>query len=241
MTELELRQQLAATYRMFAQLGMDDLTYTHLSARLPGGQHYFIYPLGLMFGEVTASSLLKITLDGQVLEGHEDQYNQTGYIIHSSIYKHRPDVNAIFHLHTTAGVAVSALKAGLLPTSQFSFHFYNRHSYYDYDSLALDAKRQGQQLAQALGDKHKALILRNHGTLCCGTTIQEAFFYSYYLEQACRVQCAALRTGLELVTPSPEVCEQAAQDMRNFEADLGQRDWQALLRQLEANSTDYKN
>lgn len=195
---------------------------------------YFIYPLGLMFEEVTASSLLKVSLDGEVLAGEEAQYNRTGYVIHGSLYKYRSDVNAIFHLHTVAGIAVSALKEGLLPLSQFSYHFYNRHAYHDYDALALDTGRHGHRLANDLAH-HKALLLRNHGTLTCGETIQEAFFYAYYLEQACRTQCAALSCGQEVVLPNAIVCEQAARDMRNFEKDLGQRDWQAMLRRLERN------
>ena len=118
-----LRVQLAAAYRILAMLKMDDLTYTHLSVRHPGEEVYYIYPFGLLFEEVTASSLLCVSLDGQVIEGSESDYNRTGYVIHGSIYKSRPDVNSIFHFHTTAGVAVSAMNCGLLPLSQFSLHF----------------------------------------------------------------------------------------------------------------------
>lgn len=232
MNEQTLREQLAATYRIFAGLGLDDLTYTHLSARLPGTDKFFIYPLGLLFEEVTASSLLKVSLEGKVLSGSEAQYNRTGYVIHGTIYRSRPEINAIFHLHTEAGIAVSSLKEGLLPLSQFAMHFFKRHAYYDYDSLALDFNRQGINMVAALG-AHKALFLRNHGTLTCGETIQEAFFYAFYLERACRTQCAALSCGKELIIPDPVICEQAARDMRNFEVDLGWRDWQALRRKLE--------
>lgn len=238
-TEYEARIELAAAYRILAQLGMDDLTYTHLSTRLPGASEYFIYPFGLLFEEVTASSLLKVSLEGEVLEGSESQYNQTGYVIHGSIYKTRPDVNAIFHLHTTAGVAVSAMECGLLPLSQFSFHFYNRMAYHNYDSLALDYVRQGNQLAHDLGS-HKALILRNHGTLTCGATVAESFLYTYFLEKACQVQCAALSSGHPVTLPSKEVCEKAAQDLRAFEPDFGNRDWTALLRKLNHTSPEYK-
>lgn len=240
MSETLLRQQLAATYRILASLGLDDLTYTHLSARIPGANTFFIYPLGLLFEEVTASSLLKVTLNGEVLEGSEAQYNRTGYVIHGTIYQQRPDINAIFHLHTEAGVAVSALECGLLPLSQFALHFYNRHSYHAYDALALEFARHGQGIVHDLG-LHKAMFLRNHGTLTAGATIQEAFFYANYLERACRVQCTALSCHQKIVIPAPEVCEQAAQDMRNFEPDLGQRDWLALLRKLERQQgLDYK-
>jgi len=175
--ETKVKEHLAAAYRILAQRKMDDLTYTHLSARLPGADSYYIYPFGMLFEEVTASSLLKVTLEGEIVEGQESQYNQTGYVIHGSIYEQRPEINAIFHLHTTAGIAVSAMDCGLLPLSQFSMHFYNRLAYHNYDSLALDSQRQGINLAEDLGNQ-KAMILRNHGTLTCGETIHEAFLYA---------------------------------------------------------------
>ncbi len=226
---IDIKQDLANAYKIFAYLGMDDLTYTHLSARDPNRDVFYIHPLGQLFAEVTRESLLTVSMDGEVLEGVEAQYNQTGYAIHSSIYKARPDVHAIFHLHTLNGVAVSAMQCGLLPISQFSFHFHNRIAYHAYDSLVLDGASQGQGLIKDL-DMYKALFLQNHGTLTCGETLQEAFFYAYYLEKACKVQCLALASGQALIYPSPEVCERAALDMRAFEKDLGQRDWQGLLR-----------
>lgn len=229
----DTKYHLASAYRILSMLQMDDLTYTHLSARVPGyPNEFYIYPFGQLFCEVTPQSLLRVTLEGKILEGEELQYNQTGYAIHGSIYRHRADVNAIFHLHTIAGVAVSAMEGGLLPISQFAFHFYNRVAYYAYSSLITNPDQQGAALIKALG-QHKALFLQNHGTLTCGETIQEAFFYIYYLEQACKVQCQVLSSGQKPIMPTPELCEKAAQDMRRFEPDLGHRDWQALLRQLE--------
>lgn len=238
--EKNLRIQLAAAYRLLADLKMDDLTYTHLSARLPGTDAYFIYPFGLLFEEVTASNLLKVSLEGEILEGQESQYNQTGYIIHGSIYKNRPDINAIFHLHTVAGIAVSAMDCGLLPISQFSLHFYNRIAYHTYDSLALDNERQGENLAHDLG-QNKSMFLRNHGTLTCGTTIHEAYLYMHFLEQSCRVQCAALASNQKIILPSHKICEQAALDVRHFEPDFGIRDWTALLRKLDRTDPTYKD
>lgn len=237
--ERHMRIQLAAAYRIFAQMKMDDLTYTHLSARLPGADTYFIYPFGELFEEVTAFSLLKVSLEGKILEGEESQYNQTGYVIHGNIYKKRPDVNAVFHLHTTAGVAVSVMECGLLPLSQFSFHFYNRLAYHTYDSLTLEDQRQGGNLVQDLGLK-QAIILRNHGTLTCGATVQEAFLYMYFLEKACQVQCAVLSSGQKVIIPPAEVCERAAQDVRDFEPDFGQRDWTALVRKLDRTDPTYR-
>lgn len=237
--EKNVRIHLAAAYRILADLKMDDLTYTHLSARLPGSDAYFIYPFGLLFEEVTASNLLKVSLEGEVLEGKESQYNQTGYVIHGSIYKNRPDINAIFHLHTVAGIAVSSMDCGLLPISQFSFHFYNQIAYHAYDSLALENERQGEHLVHDLGQK-KVMFLCNHGTLTCGTTIHEAHLYMHFLEQACRVQCAALAGNQKMTLPPHKVCKQAAQDLRDFEPDFGIRDWTALLRKLDRIDPTYK-
>lgn len=237
--EKNLRVQLAAAYRILADQKMDDLTYTHLSARLPGSDAYFIYPFGLLFEEVTASNLLKVSLEGEVLEGEESQYNQTGYVIHGSIYKKRPDINAVFHLHSTASIAVSAMEGGLLPLSQFSMHFYNKLAYHSYDSLALENERQGDRLAQDLGDK-KAMLLCNHGSLTCGETIHEAYLYMHFLEQACRVQCAALSGNQQVILPPHNVCEQASQDVRDFEPDFGIRDWNALLRRVDRIDQSYK-
>jgi ribulose-5-phosphate 4-epimerase/fuculose-1-phosphate aldolase len=239
-SEYSIKRDLAAAYRLLAHFKMDDLTYTHLSARAPGSNVFIIYPFGSLFEEVTASSLMKVDCNGNIVEGQEEQYNQTGYVIHSAIYKKRKDIHAIFHLHTTAGVAVSTMKCGLMPISQFSFHFYNRLSYHNYNSLALDHDQHGNNLQEDLGN-HKAMILNNHGTLTCGASIQEAFFYAYYLEQACKVQCAALQSGQQLMMPSAPVCEQAASDMCDFEPNLGQRDWKALVRMLDKKDPSYKN
>lgn len=237
--ETELRNNLAAAYRIMARLGLDDLTYTHLSCRIPGTPYFFIHPFGLLFEEVTASSLLKVSLDGEVLEGQESHYNQTGYVIHTSIYKNRPDLNAVFHLHTPTGVAVSSLKCGLLPISQWALHFYNRVAYHDYGSLTLDHNIQGKKLAQDLGEK-SIMLLRNHGTLTCGRTIHEAFFYTHHLEQACKAQIAALSTKEDLIIPDVATCEKAVHDLLTFEDDLGKRDWDSLIRQLELGGSDYK-
>lgn len=237
--EKDVRCHLAAAYRILADQKMDDLTYTHLSARLPGADAYFIYPFGLLFEEVTASNLLKVSLEGEVLEGEESQYNQTGYVIHGSIYKRRPDINAVFHLHTTASIAVSAMECGLLPLSQFSMHFYNKLAYHSYDSLALDNERQGDRLANDLGDK-KAMLLCNHGSLTCGETIHEAYLYMHFLEQACRVQCASLVNNQQVIFPPHKVCKKAAQDVLDFESNFGIRDWNALLRRLNRMDPSYK-
>ncbi|EER22040.1 MULTISPECIES: class II aldolase/adducin family protein [spotted fever group] len=132
---MDIKYNLAAAYRIMAYLSLDYHTYTHLSARPENADFYYIYPFGLRFEEVTTENLLKVSLDGKILEGEKYQYNKTGYFIHGSIYKARSDISAIFHYHTPAAIAVSALKCGLLPISQWALHFYDRISYHDYNSL----------------------------------------------------------------------------------------------------------
>lgn len=238
MTDINIKNNLAAAYRWLALNNMDDLTYTHLSARPDNTDYFYIYPFGLLFEEVTASCLLKVSLNGEILEGNEFQYNKTGYIIHGSIYKNRPDLNAIFHLHTIAGVAVSANPDGLLPISQFALHFYNQIAYHDYNSLALDNNIHGNDLIADLADK-KVAILRNHGTLCCGKNIQEANFYTHHLEQACKVQIAATNNQ-NLININHDIAQQSVNDLLSFEKNLGERDWQAILRKLDRLKINYK-
>jgi ribulose-5-phosphate 4-epimerase/fuculose-1-phosphate aldolase len=232
-TESHIREELACAYYAFAKLKMDDQTYTHLSARSPRKDSYYIYPLGLLFEEVTPENLLEVSFDGEILSGSEQSYNKTGYVIHGAIYRARPDLNAIFHLHTVAGVAVAAMDFGLLPISQFSYHFYNRIGYHEYDSLTLDMHQQGAKLVNDLGT-HKAMMLCNHGTLTSGRSIHEAFFYASFLEKACQVQVAALAAGRDhMVIPNPTICEQAYRDLTDFEQDIGKRDFEALKRTIE--------
>ncbi len=233
----KIREDLAAAYQLFAYYGMDDLTYAHLSARSADQESYFIYPLGMIFEEVTASKLLKVSLSGEILEGTEMSYNKTGYAIHGAIYQHNPQLNAIFHLHSLASTAVSAMASGLLPLSQFAFHFYNNIGYHPYNSLVLDSE-QGKTLVDNLGD-NSALLLQNHGMLTVGPTIQEAFFYAFFLEKACKVQCL-IGEKTETIAPSDAVVQKARQDMRAFESSLGMRDWLAQLRLLDRLGKTYR-
>jgi ribulose-5-phosphate 4-epimerase/fuculose-1-phosphate aldolase len=226
-----IKSNLATAYHILSHLGMDDHTYTHLSARPDGADYFYIYPFGLLFEEATPDNLLKVHLDGQILEGSDATYNQTGYVIHSSIYKARPDINAIFHIHTHAGVAVSAMEAGLIPISQWALHFYGRMSYHAYDSLALD-DTHNKTLIKDLGSNF-AMMMQNHGTVTCGKTIHEALFYTYHLEKACQTQVMAMQTGQQLIIPTKEICKAAVVDLLNFEKDLGARDWAAWIRKLK--------
>jgi ribulose-5-phosphate 4-epimerase/fuculose-1-phosphate aldolase len=237
MDDLIIRQNLAAAYRILHNYNMSDLTYTHLSARSSRGDSFYIYKLGLFFSEVTATNLIEVSFDGKILSEVNASYNDTGLITHSIIYKNRADINCIFHLHTTSGVAISSLKHGLLPISQFSLHFFENIAYHDYNSLVLDPNTQGSDLCEDLGDK-LVMMMKNHGTITCGTTIHEAMFYSMMLENACKVQ--VLVGSNEVIIPDAEVCRKARKDMRNFEKDLGLRDWRALVRELEKTNSNYK-
>ena len=229
----KIRQDLAYCNQILARLGMDDLTYTHLSARSVNTDSFFAHRMGLSFSEVTDLNLIEINFNGEVIDGDALQCNDTGYVIHSNIYRHRKDIDAIFHLHTIPGVAVSCMKFGLLPLSQFALHFYNQISYHDYNSLALSNDVHGQKMVKDLAN-NKVMFLRNHGTIVCGSTIQEAMFYTHHLEQACKVQVQALAAGREnLVIPSHEICAKASKDLLSFEQNLGERDWQAHLRALQ--------
>ena len=228
-----LKNDLTIAYQALASMKLDNLTYTHLSARLPGEDGFYIYPFGFLYSEVTPSSLLRVSLSGDLLDGEQEGYNPTGYALHSAIYRNRSDINAIFHLHTTAGVAVSAMECGLLPISQFALHFYNRVSYQDYNSLILDPNKQEETLKTIMGKDNKTILLRNHGTVTCGSTIQEAFFYTHHLEEACKVQCLALGAHEKLIMPDPVVCEKSCQELLSFEKSLGERDWKAISRQFK--------
>ena len=229
----EVKKNLSYAYRILGKLGLDDHTYTHLSARPDGADYYYIYPFGLRFEEVTPECLLKVSLNGEILEGKEYQYNKTGYIIHGSIYRARPDVNAVYHLHTVPTVAVSAMKEGLLPISQWALHFYGQIAYHEYNSLALDNHSHGADLVSDLGNKN-VIFLKNHGYIACGKTPWESMFYCHHLERACRVQVAALSSGAELVIPPDDICKKANKDLLSFEKDLGKRDWLAWIRWLGA-------
>lgn len=229
MTEDEIRSNLALAYNVFSEFNMDDLTYTHLSARVAEEAAYYIAPFGLLFSEVTAANLIKVSLNGEVLEGGELQYNKTGYVIHGSIYKHRADINAIFHLHTPEIVAVSATKNGLMPVSQWALHFYGKIAYHEYNSLALTQKEHEQALIADLADKY-VMLMRHHGSITAGRTIHEAFYYMHHLQQASKAQCLMGHNESILREIPKAVCEKSVKDLLSFEKDLGLRDWQAVQR-----------
>lgn len=230
-----IREDLATLYRIVYELGLDDHTYTHMSSRSQSLNSYYILPFGLRFEEVTKNNLMHISLSGNIIQGQEKQYNKTGYILHGEIYKQRSDIKTILHVHTPEIVAISCIKDGLMPLSQWSYHFYNKIAYHEYNSLLLDATKQGIKLVSDLGDKN-VMIMRNHGALTCGRTIHEALFYLYHLQMAAKTQIYTLSQNKDLLVPSKEILESSVHDLLNFEEDLGRRDWAAWVRKIQHSS-----
>jgi ribulose-5-phosphate 4-epimerase/fuculose-1-phosphate aldolase len=237
--EWRLRVDLAAAYRLVAAYGWSDLVFTHISARVPGpGHHFLINPYGLMFDEITASSLVMIDQECNKLRESPFPVNPAGFTIHSCIHAVRDDAGCVLHTHSRAGVAVSAQKAGLLPLSQQSTLILGSLAYHDYEGIALHAEEQ-PRLQASLGSAN-FLILRNHGLLTVGRTIQDAFIGMYFFENACRVQIDARAGGAEvnLIGPAPL----AANANVSKVATAGQGAnlaWPALLRKLDRENPGY--
>src|SRR6202142_4187413 len=202
--EARLRRELAAVYRLIAHFRMTDLIFNHISVRLPGPEHRFLLnPFGLLYEEVTASSLVIVGLDGELITDGPWQVNAAGFVIHSAVHEAREDALCVLHTHTKAGCAVAAQEQGLLPLNQMSLEFYNRVAYHDYEGIAL-SNAEKKRLVAALSAK-PVMILRNHGLLTVGATPGEAFLRMFYLERSCEVQVDAVAGGTPIVTPPPEV------------------------------------
>lgn len=239
--EWQTRVNLAAAYRLCAHYGWDDLIYTHISARVPGGDHHFlINPLGLMFEEITASSLIKVDLNGNKLMDTPFIANAAGFIIHSAIHEAREDAHCVLHLHTDYGIAVSNQKEGLLPLCQSSIPAWMSVAYHDYEGIAVNEGEKERMVAD-MGDK-QALILRNHGTLTAAPTIAQAFELMYFLEKACKIQILSQSTGAELNDPPQEGIDNAIRDLRVVAGAQGADNlvWPALLRKLDRMDTSYR-
>jgi len=241
--EWDQRTKLAAVYRIFARMGWDDLIYTHISARVPGGEeHFLINPFGLMYEEVTASNLVKIDLAGEKVEADEpNEINYAGYIIHSAVHEALPNIDCVVHLHTDWGVAVASQKKGLLPLSQFNLFHYGGVAYHDYEGLALDADEK-QRLVSDLGD-HSMMILRNHGTMAVGSSVGEAFFHMYNLERACKIQIAAQAGGngeLALIDDATMLEYQQDKPVASRFGDYGTLELAAWMRKLDREESNYR-
>jgi ribulose-5-phosphate 4-epimerase/fuculose-1-phosphate aldolase len=238
-TEARLRVDLAACYRLVALYGWDDLVFTHISARVPGKDHHFlINPYGLLFEEITASSLIKVDAHGEKVEPSPHPVNPAGFVIHSAVHAARPDVACVLHLHTPAGVAVSVQKNGLLPVSQQATISLTSLAYHDYEGIALRDDEKPRLVADLGGNA--CLILRNHGLLTVGRTIADAFLTMYTLQRACEVQLLAQAGGAELLAVAPQVLAGVKDASRSVTKGLGGAlAWPGLLRKLDRVSPGY--
>ncbi|NJN47088.1 MAG: class II aldolase/adducin family protein [Candidatus Competibacteraceae bacterium] len=230
--EWEQRVNLAACYRLVALFGWDDLIFTHISARVPGPEHHFlINPYGLLFGEMTASELVKVDLEGNKVMDSPHEINPAGFTIHSAIHAARDDADCVLHVHSVNGVAVSAQAAGVLPLSQHSIFVLSSLAYHDYEGVALNEDEK-PRLVRDLGDK-RFLMLRNHGLLTVGASIAEAFVSMYFFEATCMIQVRA-QAGGELIHLSPPIVEAAQEQWKQVTRGAGGNlAWPALLRKLD--------
>jgi ribulose-5-phosphate 4-epimerase/fuculose-1-phosphate aldolase len=247
--EWQVRVDLAACYRLVDHFGMCDLHLNHISARVPGKEeHFLINPFGMMYEEITASSLIKVDLDGNILANANPDYgvNLPGYVIHSAIHAARPDVACVLHTHTNAGMAVSTLKCGLLPLTQTAMRW-PRIAYHDFEGVVVDLGER-KRLADNLGDC-EVMILRNHGLLAVGGTIGAAFNNIYRLERACQTQLLAMACNAEISLPPTEVIARAnaqlsvspSPDATGRQRPHGAMEWPALKRMLDRRDPGYKD
>jgi ribulose-5-phosphate 4-epimerase/fuculose-1-phosphate aldolase len=234
--EWQARVELAAAYRLTDHFGMTALIYNHITARVPGADDQFlINEYGLGYEEVTASNLVKIDMDGNILDEGERRINVTGYVIHSAIHAARHDVTCVMHTHTPYGMAVSALERGLLPLQQDAYQFHERLSYHEFEGVAVDIDER-ERLVTDLGDKN-AMILRNHGLLTVGRSVAEAWVRMWQLEQACKVQVLTQSTGQAIrQAPISAIGRTAA----FFDREPVALEWAWLLRTIDRKDPSYK-
>jgi ribulose-5-phosphate 4-epimerase/fuculose-1-phosphate aldolase len=239
-SEGELREDLAAAYRLIAHFGMTDLVFTHLSARLPGrGHRFLVNPYGMLFEEITASSLVVVDADGEPTQESSWPVNPAGFVIHSAIHRGAADAACVMHTHTLAGMVVAAQEGGLLPLNQMSMELHGKVGTHDYEGIAADDNlTERERLVRDLGDR-PCLILRNHGLLTVGRSVAEAFYWMYYLEQCCRLQVAAQSSGAKLSMPPDHVIRRTAEQF-SADATKGWLPWQALRRKLDREQPDYR-
>jgi ribulose-5-phosphate 4-epimerase/fuculose-1-phosphate aldolase len=246
--EWETRVDLAAAYRLVDLYGMCDLHLNHISARVPGRQdHFLINPFGIMYEEITASSLIKVDLAGTIIANSNPEYgiNLPGYVIHSAIHAVRHDVGCVLHTHTPAGMAISVLKCGLLPLTQTAMRW-GRVAYHDYEGVVVDRDEQ-KRLVENLGDC-EVMIMRNHGLLACGRTIAQAFSNIFRLERACETQLRAMACNTEIVNLPPEVIAHTnaqltgapTPDAKGRKLPQGSIEWPALKRMLDRRDPSYR-
>ena len=237
--EWDNRVNLAACYHLADHFQMTDIIWNHITAKTSKQKETFlINQFGLRYDEVTASNLLEIDLDGNIISG-AGEINYTGYIIHGAVHKARKEINCVMHTHTRAGLAISCLKDGLNPIFQDAAIFHNRVSYHDWQGMSTEVE-ECKDIAKNLG-KNKVMILRNHGLLTCGETIGEAFILMYYLDKTCKNQLDTMSTGKPTLVPSDNIMEYAAGQYEDPRFRLGHHEWPALLRLLDQKNSIYKN
>ena len=247
--EWEVRVDLAACYRLVDLYGMCDLHLNHISVRVPGHEdHFLINPFGLMYEEITASSLIKVDLEGNIIANSNSDYgiNLAGYVIHSAIHGARPDVGCVLHTHTNAGMAVSSLKCGLLPMTQTALRW-PRIAYHDFEGVAVEIGER-ERIVADLGDC-EVMIMRNHGLLACGATIGHAFNNIYRLERACQSQLMAMACNAEIGLPPQQVIAKSnaqltampSPDGKGKRRPHGSLEWPALKRMLDRRDPSYRN
>jgi len=239
--EWQARVDLAACYRLCERYGMSDMIYTHITARVPGAPDQFlINPNGMLFSEITASSLLKVNIEGEILYRPDTPYglHPAGFTIHSSIYRARPDAQAVMHTHTIAGMAVSALKCGLLPLTQTATRFYGRIAYHEFRGPERDPSER-EALAKSIGAQNYC-ILRNHGLLTIGESVAEAFIAMWGMERACQAQLQAMACNTELAMPSDDVVQKSCAIYEHGSRRYGLLEWPGLLRQLDRTDPDFR-
>ncbi|WP_339631568.1 class II aldolase/adducin family protein [uncultured Sneathiella sp.] len=237
-TEWQVRVDLAAAYRLVALYGWDDLIFTHISARLPGeDNHFLINPYGMMFEEITASSLVKVDMNGEIVGESEYKVNPAGFTIHSAVHEVRHDAACVIHLHTAAGTAVATQEEGLMPLNQTALVIREQLAYHEYEGIALNHEER-PRLQKDLGGK-KLMLLWNHGTLALGETVADAFLGMYFLERACEMQVASLAGGEKLHYPSDAVMQVTAGQGENGLTAVSGMAWKALLRKLDRQLPGY--
>ena len=245
--EWQARQQLAACYRIFVMLGWTEMIYNHITVRLPdsvtgGDKHFLINPFGLHYSEVTASNLVKVNLQGDILDGSTHPINPAGYVLHSTIHGGIDAAHAVMHTHTTAGVAVASLQDGLSQSNFYSAQLHNMVAYHDFEGITVHAE-EGPRVLQSIGQR-QAVILRNHGLLSWGKTLPEAFAILWTLQRACEIQLATQAMGAPIAVPEA-VAAKCTRDSLQFDADygggVGQDLFDALVRQVQRIDASYQN
>lgn len=239
--EWQLRVDLAAAYRLVAHFGWDELIFTHISARIPGPEHHFlINPYGMMFDEITASSLVRIDQQGNKINPEDYDINPAGFTIHGAVHAAREDVECVMHTHTTEGVAVSTLKEGLQPLSQQSLFPLSNLAYHDYEGVALREDERAR-LQESLGDNN-FMILRNHGLLTTGPSIADAFLAMFVLQKSCEIQLQAMAANNPLTRIPDSILSTIQQQAQTVTKGLGGKlAWPGLLRRLDRIDKSYQN